>query len=127
MNELLFGKFAHKNLTTSTVLLVKLLISNWLYFFFRLGCLIDKFTAKNNNMRLYTIFSYIYVIMIVTHSYEKMLAFVRFYLRPERYCVLYNKINFTFVLSVSILMVCCYIRTYIIWSYMTIFLFETIK
>lgn len=105
----------------STVLLVKLLISNWLYFVFRLGCSIDEFTAKNNNMRLYTIFLYTHiVIMIVTHNYEKMLSFVRFYLRPKRYCVLYDKINFTFVLSVSILMVCCYIRIIHIYIYMVI-------
>lgn len=114
--------------TASTVLLVKLLISNWLYFFFRLGCLIDQFTAKNNNMRLYTILLYICVIMIVIHSYEKkkkLLAFVRFYLRPKRYCcTIQQKFILLLCYRCQFLMVCCMmyidIQTVHIWSYISI-------
>lgn len=81
-----------------TYRLVKSLISNWLYFIFRLGCLIEKFTAKNN-MRLYTIFSYICVIMIATHSQRKNCWLLYgFIYDPKRYNILYSNtttLNFT--------------------------------
>lgn len=100
---------AHIILTTKyTVLLVKLLISNWLHIpSFDLAGFIDEFTAKNNNMRLCTIFLYTYCNYDCDTQLRKNVVFCTvLFTTKEILCTIQQNINFTFVLSVSILMVC---------------------
>lgn len=120
----------YETLQPSRVLLVKLLISDWLHYYFRLGRLIDKFNAKNNNMRLYTMFLalccvydydyidilWMYVIMIVTQQ-RKNRWFCTVLFTTEEILVVtiqQNNNNFTLLCyQCQFLMVCCREHTYI--------------